>query len=235
MYLPLKLSNCSLHVFVCCISESATKAPVEKGFDYLPVIIAIVVFLCLLVVSVIVVYIVRKRMIEKSKQASKETFDSSIMRQEVDGSVHMENVLHGVARTPEVPRASYQNRGGDHYASVSPLYRNPSYELPMQINRNNDNIPNSEHANRGPNRTVLNVSTTGHYDYPAPRNNSAENPHIYDNIIKTDNQESKQPRIDNETENTLTMELANQDEVPSPTDNRIEPRFLQAAGVSQSD
>ncbi|XP_053406103.1 scavenger receptor cysteine-rich domain superfamily protein-like [Mercenaria mercenaria] len=227
--------------FILSTTETITKLPVpEDKFDPLPVIIAVVVFICLVIVFVLVLCVLRRQRRKKKLETSRQNFDSAMIREETDGSVHVENRLHGVAVTPEVSRVEYGKRGGDHFARISPSYRNPGYSTPRDVNTGN--IPVSSPETQEQNRTVIDIRTSQPYDNPVARNN-IEDPHLYDSIkphvydsIKssaylTPTVHQTQHSNDTSIDSHLVSALANQDEVASPTEDKTEPHFLQVADI----
>jgi hypothetical protein len=214
-----------------------TKTP-EEGFDPLPVIIAVVLFVCLVVIFIVVIYCLRKRRKKQKMDASKEHFDNTIIREDTDGSFQFENRLHNPVPTPETSRVMYGSRDGDHFAKISPTYRNPGYETSFDVAYRQD--PVSSVGASEQNKPVSD-NNTHVYDYPIAHS-STQDPHLYRSLKREgETSQYSQPRGSNiDHSNTSDMSdstnshiaLANQDEVASPTDDKVEPHFLQVADVS---
>lgn len=90
--------------------------------------IAVIVFAVLTVVTAGVVYCLQRYRKHKKDEASKQTFDTSIMAENVDGSFAATNRLSGLVNTPELPRVRYERKGESEAASISHGYQNPNYQ-----------------------------------------------------------------------------------------------------------
>ena len=212
---------------------STTPTKPDEGFDALPIIIAVVVFVCLIAVFVVVICILRKRRNNKKLEASKEQFDRTIMSEHNDGSFQFENRLANSVPTPEVQRVSYQHRGEDHFASISTAYRNPGYATSIDAVSRNE----PQEQNRP------DVGNNTHYDYPITRGRT-EDPHTYQSL-KRQNDENEasylEPtglKLQHSNQNEISdsanghTALASHGELASPTDDKHEPHFLQVADVN---
>ncbi|XP_052278291.1 scavenger receptor cysteine-rich type 1 protein M130-like isoform X2 [Dreissena polymorpha] len=108
-------------------TEAPSSKQIQQGFNALPVIIAVIVFVILISIAVTVFCIYRRHRRNKKQDDSKLKFDNTIVQEHMDSSLHASNPLHGVP-TPEVVRASYSRRGNTEVANVIHGVNNPAYE-----------------------------------------------------------------------------------------------------------
>lgn len=140
-------------------SEQSASPPESDGIDPIPIVIAVIVFAVLTVVTAGVVYCLRRYRKHKKDEASKQTFDTSIMAENVDGSFAATNRLSGLVNTPELPRVRYERKGDSEAASISHVYQNPYYR--NAVNSSEDvpgSLTETGHSNGAHTyNTVINV------------------------------------------------------------------------------